>query len=106
IGSIHSGLMPICDSDCYWLLSDNIQCIGSIRCYSDSTLSVKLASGSCHKDVPDHVTLLPESDMAFSISPNPADKYIKVDYKFNGKVSVEIVDLKGRIVIPTHLAEG
>ncbi len=98
LGSLNTGMLPDCMM-CGAVASDNYQAPGSIRCYADASMSVKLVSGDCAKGIVMSVAQLTEDNI--TVYPNPvSDKvFIKGLQHSDGNVDVAIADITGRVII-------
>ncbi len=98
IGSVSGGLLPSCAS-CNYSLSDRYQQAGDLRCYSQVEMNVKLASGSCDKDIEVSVPAIANREI-FSVYPNPNSGQFTLQGHVNAKghITYQVVNMLGSVV--------
>jgi len=77
IGGISIGLMTWCMA-CANILTDEAQEQDSLRCYNDSTLSIKLTSGLCDIPIPPAAITAINKQYAINVFPNPANDVLNI----------------------------
>lgn len=95
IGTLHSGLIPLCMS-CGGILPEQCQDQTNFRCYSDSSSSIKITTdticGNATEFLPDVAI-----DRATNIYPNPAHEVINIQHSGNAKISnCRLMTIDGR----------
>lgn len=93
IGSTGTGFIPKCFS-CGQYFDEAMQSSGAIRCYSDSTTTIHLATGECDEGIKHTAINNISSETIPCVYPNPASSYIFIDGK-NIK-QVTITDMHGK----------
>ena len=94
IGSF-PGIMPV-GKPCVNILDDHLQYQGALRCYRDSSLSVKLIAGIC--GIPP-VQVASAAKETLSVFPNPADDLLNITNISPGmSVLIDITDMTGRTI--------
>ena len=97
IGSLNSGIMPWYYTFGVTGLDFSCQAPGSLRCYSDTRLSVKLISADC--DAPPLTIPAIADDGPFKVFPNPASDIVNVDLpSASTSTSIRLTDLNGKVV--------
>jgi hypothetical protein len=95
IGSLSSGIMPWYYTFGVTGLDFSCQAPGALRCYSDTGLSVKLASSGC--DAPPLSAPAIADYRSLKAFPNPAATTVNVVLP-SGSASVRLTDLNGKVV--------
>jgi len=92
LGCVYGGLMPFC-LGCTYLADDAIQFEAGVKCYSDSSTSIKLVSGIC--GIPSE-GITNVSSVPVTLCPNPANGLLNVACP--GALYIELTDIAGRRV--------
>ena len=99
IGSVHGMLMPGC-STCSVPATESIPNIGSLRCYNDTGLAIKMIAGICGNP-PVQVKVL--TNLQISIYPVPAVGYINITgIPDEEKVEVIFTNMNGKEVYHSY----
>ena len=93
LGTLTAGFLPRADPFVN-IADDHLQYAGSIRCYSDPSMSVKLTSGIC--GIPP-TAVIPVSLQHIAIFPNPASDVINIT-NFVPGAAITLTDMSGRVV--------
>jgi hypothetical protein len=94
IGATTVGFMPT-GSPFISSQDESVQSLGAVRCYHDSTLSIKMTTDICGIIAPSNVALLQKK--ALSVFPNPANQVLTID-NLTAHSTIEIADMAGRMV--------
>ncbi len=94
IGGLYTGLLPRGEPAAF-TLSDALQPLRDMRCYSDATMFIKMVSGIC--GIPPVSVDAVGNARAVSVYPNPANSRVTVSGLSAGS-SVALTDVTGRVV--------
>jgi len=97
IGGIRTGLLPICQT-CIDFLDDHGQFPGSIRCYHDNTLAIKLVNDDCAKGIKEGIPNGPVLSDEVYLYPNPSSGTTSITYVNNKNplLDMTVTDILGR----------
>jgi hypothetical protein len=99
LGALETGIMPKCIG-CASILDESLVGPGGVRCYHDSSTSIKLVQDDCARNIYLDVPVVLQNAVRIELYPNPATD--KVSVRFDAVVKnciVALQDMDGKAIM-------